>query len=571
MMKSACRYALLWLCLASLSLTAQMTTDQKLLDFQQLAALYAKQYAPYEWKRDALQFDLLQLGPWLERIAKSASDIEFLEICAEYVSSLKDGHSQFFVPSNYTADSGLFVDSYDGRVFIDLIDRRLLPQSLYPFETGDELLGMDGRTPAEWANELSRFTPAGNRRAAMRNALDLMVFRPQSTYPSAHLTPDRSRITVRRQNGLVEAFDIPWAKNGVPLTVIGPVPSPFLREQAGAGGEHFMEAHRVFRGLPELRKARIPLLRAVKGIGSIQPPYAAPVGFQQRLGRTTRDLLYSGTFQASGLRVGLIRLGSFADPSNPFLASQIISQFSSEITFMERNTDGLIIDVMRNPGGDFCMAQDLASILMPRSFLMPGAEIRATREWISRFEGLIEELTIFGAEKWVTDLLKAMLGDIRGAYSENRGRTGPLPLCDLGLEVEPFRDSRGNRITYSKPLMLLVDDFTASAAEIFASSVQDNQRGIVFGMPTMGAGGTVSFSPLPTGWYSETSATVTQSLLVRSKNVVTREFPVSPYIENIGIRPDVAGDLMTVENLRGEGRAFVRAFTEAMVSHIQKN
>ena len=37
---------------------AQLLPDQKLQDFQQLAALYAKQYAPYVWKRDALNYDM---------------------------------------------------------------------------------------------------------------------------------------------------------------------------------------------------------------------------------------------------------------------------------------------------------------------------------------------------------------------------------------------------------------------------------------------------------------------------------------------------------------------------------
>jgi hypothetical protein len=37
---------------------AQLTIDQKVSDFQALAALYAKRYGPYEWKRDALGVDL---------------------------------------------------------------------------------------------------------------------------------------------------------------------------------------------------------------------------------------------------------------------------------------------------------------------------------------------------------------------------------------------------------------------------------------------------------------------------------------------------------------------------------
>ena len=48
--------------------SAQLTTDQKIADFQNLSALYAKQYAPYEWKRTLFGFDLLNTVGWLDRV-----------------------------------------------------------------------------------------------------------------------------------------------------------------------------------------------------------------------------------------------------------------------------------------------------------------------------------------------------------------------------------------------------------------------------------------------------------------------------------------------------------------------
>src|ERR1700736_5162387 len=48
--------------------SAQLTVDQKIVDFQNLAALFSKNYGPYEWKRDRQNFDLMQIGPWLDRI-----------------------------------------------------------------------------------------------------------------------------------------------------------------------------------------------------------------------------------------------------------------------------------------------------------------------------------------------------------------------------------------------------------------------------------------------------------------------------------------------------------------------
>ncbi len=564
------RFLLPALLCALTPLFAQLSPDQKALEFQQLAALYAKQYAPYEWKRDAIGFDLLQLGPWLDRVRRTRDDFEFLDICAEYVSRLRDGHTRFYLPSSFTADSGLFLDLYDGKVLVDAIDRQLLPARTFPVQVGDELLSVDGKPVADLIAEFRKFSPSGNERAAVRDALDLIVFRVQSAYPRAHLTPDVSKFEIRRQSGAVQTFDIFWLKDGIPLTAIGPVPSPILQdtvqEEEPQVPVESPLAPKPFRGLRELRSARIQPLRAVRGIGAVQPLFAMPSGFQQRLGRG-RDLLFSGTFQSAGLRLGFLRISYMHD--NPFLASQAISQLAGEIAFLERNTDGLIVDIMRNPGGDPCFAQDAASLMTRKPFQVAGAEIRATRDWINKYENLIFELESAGIDQWVTQLLRAMLGDIRGAYSENRGRTGPLPLCDLGLEVDPARDRAGNLLGYSKPIMMLTDDYTASAAELFAAAIQDNGIGIAFGMPSQGAGGTVSLSPIQTGMYSETYAGVTQSLMVRPATIRSKDYPAAPYLENIGIQPDVRGDIMTVENLRQNGAPFVAEFTAAMVRYLR--
>src|SRR5262245_48729256 len=60
---------------------ADLTLEQKLQDFRELAALYDKQYAPYEWKRTVFGFDLLNIAPWLDRVAKTTNDLDFFELC----------------------------------------------------------------------------------------------------------------------------------------------------------------------------------------------------------------------------------------------------------------------------------------------------------------------------------------------------------------------------------------------------------------------------------------------------------------------------------------------------------
>ena len=49
--------------------------------------------------------------------------------------------------------------------------------------------------------------------------------------------------------------------------------------------------------------------------------------------------------------------------------------------------------------------------------------------------------------------------------------------------------------------------------------------------------------------------------------IQTAEFPLAPYIENIGVRPDIPFDYMTGTNLMTAGAPFVQAFTQAIVTH----
>jgi hypothetical protein len=95
-----------------------LTKNQRDADFAQLAAMYAKNYAPYEWKRDVIGFDLYRLTPWLQRV-HHADDLDFQDALIEYVASLNDAHSYVSFPSNFSTSLGVTLDIYDGKVLID--------------------------------------------------------------------------------------------------------------------------------------------------------------------------------------------------------------------------------------------------------------------------------------------------------------------------------------------------------------------------------------------------------------------------------------------------------------------
>ena len=68
-------------------------------------------------------------------------------------------------------------------------------------------------------------------------------------------------------------------------------------------------------------------------------------------------------------------------------------------------------------------------------------------------------------------------------------------------------------IAYTKPLMVMVDEFSASGADMFPAIIQDNHRGSIFGTRTMGAGGSVvGFNATA---YTESFFRITVSMMSR--------------------------------------------------------
>jgi C-terminal processing protease CtpA/Prc len=124
----------------------------------------------------------------------------------------------------------------------------------------------------------------------------------------------------------------------------------------------------------------------------------------------------------------------------------------------------------------------------------------------------------------------------------------------------------GNVTAYGKPIMVLTDEMSFSAADEFPAMLQDNGAAVIFGNRTAGAGGPVI--EYGAGAYSEGTVSVTIGLMVRKAPIVTPDFPTTSYIENVGVRPDVEYDFMTRDNLLRNGKTFVEDFTGAMVSYI---
>src|ERR1051325_855413 len=593
----------------ALTSNAQLTHQQKLSDFRSLVGLYNKQYGPYEWKVQAFDFDLLQLQPWLEQVNASRDDLEFYDICVGYVASVQDSHDEFILPSGYEVYLPFTADIYDGRVLIDFIDRTALDPQTYPFQVGDELLSVDGKAVGDWIADLRPYAANGQGNPVSRDRLAVATildrYQAFYTYASMVHPGDNATIVVRSQNGQIAAYTIMWQAFGayLPLDHQGPVPNPGGKPFTGKNASALRPIKRPMRQLgqgesnpwgiwtgelPPREEAPIPggleklqLLQnasawepdhVLAGTGfpfnSHFPEFNPPPGFKLRIGAKSTDEFVSGTFPVGNTVVGFIRIPSFA----PLSQSNALKQFQAETSFFQQNTSGLVIDLMGNGGGNICYANTLVGYLDPQPYSALSAKLRATRFWLWNLENLLSFEESSARPQSDIDLVKGMIDEVQRALDENRGLTESLPiyspvgLCNRGggLFYQPAKDSQGHNIAYTKPILLLTNNFTLSSAEMFAAVLQDQKRVSVYGVRTDGGGGNVVEYDETLGPYAEGSARITLSIMVRNQLISTPGLPSAPYIENIGIQPDFAAEFNTRENLLTGGQPFVNGFRQVI-------
>jgi C-terminal processing protease CtpA/Prc len=309
--------------------------------------------------------------------------------------------------------------------------------------------------------------------------------------------------------------------------------------------------------------AGVPVRRgdAARGLGDLPPVFDLPEGFHLRLGRNASDNFVTGTYRAGGRNIGYIRIPRMSSTSS---LSQALRELELEIAFLEQHTDGLVVDIMRNPGGLLYYGHELARRFIPTPFEGVGFEVRASATYVTDFSNELERARGLGAPDHVVRTWAALLHDVFETYKQNRGRTGILPLDGHeSLSLTPAVT------VYTKPLILLVDEYSCSTADLFAAVLQDAGRGPLAGMRTAGCGGSYGSDQfVPATVYSEGKTGVTEAIMVRPKPVVTPEFPTTRYIENVGVRPDVEIDVMTRENLLTGGKPFVDAFTQVLLDRI---
>ncbi len=175
-------------------------------------------------------------------------------------------------------------------------------------------------------------------------------------------------------------------------------------------------------------------------------------------------------------------------------ARKVISLKRNKINLEEQAAKSYLIDLpVTNPTTQGKTTKKIGIIDLPTFYLDFAALSRGEKDYRSStrdVKKLIEDLRKENIEGLIIDLRSNGGGSLLEATSLTGLfiETGPVVQVKDAIGRIEINDDSDPTITYTGPLAVLVNRYSASASEIFAGAIQDYRRGVLIGEPTFGKG-----------------------------------------------------------------------------------
>lgn len=528
-----------------------MSAEQRLTDFAQLVNIVERNYGPLRWKKETINLDFKRLvAEYQDKVRAARTDGDFYRVLAKFTSELKDAHVSAMIPSTFRSSLGFTSDLVEGKVLIDTIDRLRLPEMLFPFKKGDQLISI-GNVPVEkMMAELGKMGNTGNDASNDRIAAARLTSRREA---SGFVVPKGVTTITALPKGAAQPITVTatWIVAGTPLVELDDLAG--LMENTAvvnaiptaSDGESFRNELKklgMFNlALPSNLVAELTKI-GLSDIGAAKSMFQLPAGAQELPGIPVTAAIY----EAAGKKIGILRIPGYMDEG-------LLEVLARAIVKMQAETDVLVIDQTNNPGGSVSLVSDIISLFADKSYKDMDFEIRPSLAWLKSFQDINVQ---------IADMLKANPNDLaanalkaRFEYLENEVRDSLVARKFLTEKVSlnltgtfgMIQPAKG--VSYTKPVLLLINEFDFSGGDAFPALMKDNGRVTLFGAQTTGAGGNVrEYGPLANSFFK---LSLTESLMVR---------PNGEYMENRGVKPDVAYTVTEDDFMNGY-RNYVRAFT----------
>lgn len=528
-----------------LSVSASAKLQRHMIgDLETVEGILRHNYAPKTWKEQYFGWDLdteVQKAKTRLHANDQLTLKDFQHILAQFLKTTNDYHVGILYRSKESASLPFRVLRAQDHYYFSFIDRSRLPLSAFPYKIGDELVLFDGRPTHEVVQEL-RLNEVG----FASEETDLGIATTLLTCRVGALGNEVPRGEVllgikSKKNDTLEYEELEWNYNSGNLRERAVRQA--VKVAADYTGKTFYQTHRMLR-----KRMEIPTLDRLKNqlgawqrfsndyIGSRKSyiPYLS--ANENAIWRSDNDCPYHAyIYRDENERpIGYIRLCTFDFGEAEF------NEFKEIIALMQQKTDALVIDQINNPGGIYLHMYAILSLLTDKPLNPPKHRVAVTKEDIEEAKEMIAEVDMIETDEFARfiygdsfDGYRVTLTFAKGIKNYltqltdewNAGHTLTYPLNLLGVEtIEPDQS-----VHYTKPILVVVNGLSISCGDFFPAILQDNNRAVIFGTKTAGAGGYVTKHSYPNRSGIE-NIHYTSSIALRSNDST---------LENLGVTPDI--------------------------------
>lgn len=528
--------------------------EQAATDLGILQHLLEVKYAPKAWKEDLFGWSLLD-STNEARARLDDMEVPTTKYCqrvlANYIAGLNDFHSgmTFFATERahlpYIAKM-----SSDGRCFIvDVLTHNS------EISIGDEVLEFDGldikAAIASMAQGRSPLSPAAQSAA-------LRVLFSRSAALGHTVLAGSALLKIRHPNGLVRYVRVRWRYTPESIgdfsRIVNIMKEPKLQMSRHVVVPELRLKHSLFTNpmhpyfWAEMREQNKRIGVSRYNIGSKRGflPAFGPVIWEAHLGPYYAYIFSCTAKDGTPKNIGFVRISTYAwDELEDRELGNVDSpwnNFAEIIKVFCKDTDAVIIDQTNNPGGSLLYLYSLVSMLTDYPLVTPKHRMVLTQDEVSAavdWRDLLDD---------VEDDRQAqlVLGDDMEGYHVDMAAVRHLlsfsdkvlsswasgnihlsePIALLGIEeVQPHPTVR-----YTKPICILTNEEDFSCGDLFPAIMKDNNRALVVGTTTAGAGGCVFHVDFPNRTGIK-SCSLTGSLAVREDGSLIENVGVAPHFE----------------------------------------
>lgn len=553
---------------------AGLTPEQKTMiqALDRVAALYTEHYAPIEWKQTQYQVDFKKEYEKVRSAVASNPKIttrEFQDLLAGFVNSTRDYHVGIQFYSTEKARLPLFIMQAEGKYFIAYVDRQRLPERLFPYHIGDEVVEFDGKPVAEVLKGLTNTPNVASTDARLAE----MRLTSRNRQTGVAVPKGAAILKIRSADGTLQDVKLAW--DYTPEMVPGDVPvRGGVQAQNGVEGLPKIElpAQPKTSGLRELLRKLIPSMahpfaelfkKQAAGAESNKFQIGARESFVPKLGKVLWEIpkespIYAYVYEnEQGRKIGYIRIPDYmGEEQHAQIFAQIIGQF-------QKITDGLVIDQVNNPGGSLFYMYALLSMLTSKPLVTPQHRLIIDESDAYWAAGVIQQAKGQGMKKAFMDEMGSQMGGYKPAKSGmeavveyarfilselKAGRRFTNLVSLFGMdEIVPAK------VRYTKPIMVLINELDFSCGDFFPAILQDNGAAKLFGVRTAGAGGGVKSQEFA-NQVGVAGLSYTWTIAQRANG--------QP-IENIGVSPDIQYPI-SADDIKNGFAGYKKAVNDAL-------